>query len=188
MNNERQWIGPAVEAAVVTGTPGSMGRSPEPQQSPYEILLGALEAHIGAERNSLEHYRELQESTTDPAIELIMGIILEDEERHHALMHRIAARLSDDLKWAHSSDALPTSRDISSDTAVYESLRSFVASERSGTHLLQSFATNADGLSGGLPSELLEMMALDSQKHEHLLRFLFHRVGTAIAGAKERSA
>jgi len=181
MNNENRLIMPEAEVAAALGPTGTMSPAPEPELSPYEYLLHALEAHIGAERDSLAHYRELAESTKDPVVELIMGIILEDEERHHALMSRIATRLKDDLNWSQSPGALPSRGAEATDTAAYESLRSFVASEREGIHELRKFAGRADGLYGGLPSELLEMMARDSEKHEHLLRFLFLRIGSTIS-------
>lgn len=148
--------------------------------SPYEYLLRALESHIGAERNALTHYRQLSEGSSDPVVQLVMGIILEDEERHHALMRRLATRLQDDLYWQHSPDALPIGTPDQAKSEDLEALRTFISSEQHGTHELEEFARQARGLYQGLPSELLEMMALDSQKHERLLRFLFHRLSETV--------
>jgi len=185
-NIDSQWGVPEAEMALSVG-PGQASPRPEGAPTPDEYLLRALEGHIAAERGYLGQYRELAESTKDPVVELIMGIILEDEERHHSLMRRLATRLKDDLYWSQTPDALRAPRPASVDPKEYESLRNFVASERAGIHELQDFAGRADGLYGGLPTALLEMMALDSQKHEHLLRFLFRRLGQAMSEA-ERSA
>ncbi|HEX3247760.1 MAG TPA: ferritin family protein [Chloroflexota bacterium] len=179
---------PEVELAMSKGPTGLLSTSPEVQLTPDEYLLQAIEGHINAERSALTQYRDLAEKTKDPVVELIMGIVLEDEERHHSLLRRLAARLEDDLFWRHSAEALAapstTPEDPANSESIRESLRKFVASERRGVYELEDFAGRADGLYGGLPTELLEMMALDSQKHEHLLRFLFHRVSDGIAEAQ----
>jgi rubrerythrin len=185
-NIDSQWGVPEAEMAMAAGPVHASPRS-DGAPTPDEYLLRALEGHIAAERGYLNQYRELAESTKDPVVELIMGIILEDEERHHSLMRRLATRLNDDLYWAQTPDALRVPRPASVDPKEYESLRTFVASERTSVHELQDFAGRADGLYGGLPTALLEMMAVDSQKHEHLLRFLFRRLGQAMADA-QRSA
>jgi len=183
-NSESQWPVPEADIVLSAG-PIQASAATEGSLTPDELLVRALEGHIAAERMSLGQYRELAETTKDPVVELIMGLVLEDEERHHNLMRRLATRLKDDLYWTQTPNALPAPRPVSVDPKEYESLRSFVASERAGIHELRDFAGRADGLYGGLPSELLEMMALDSQKHEHLLRFLFRRLGQAMAEAQK---
>ena len=109
MNPEGELSLPEVEAALAQGPTGQPNTSSEPPLSPDEYLLQALEAHLNAERASLAQYRALAESTQDPIVALIMGIVLEDEERHHTLLRRLAARLNDDLSWVQSWDALPAS-------------------------------------------------------------------------------
>lgn len=182
-NSEAQKILSEAEAGLAFGP--LTGADAGPELSPDEYLLRALEGHIGGERTSLGQYRDLAQTTKDPVVALIMGIVLEDEERHHGLMRSIAARIKDDLYWAQSADALPATVQAPADAAAYESLRRFIASERTGVHELQNFAGQADGLYGGLITELLEMMVMDSQKHEHLLRFLFRRIGGAMAEARQ---
>jgi rubrerythrin len=184
MNSEGELSLPEIEAALVQGPTGQPGASSAPALSPDEYLLQALEAHLGVERASLAQYRALAESTQDPIVALIMDLVLEDEERHHTLLRRLAARLKDDLEWAHTPEALPSPTAAPADPAAYEALGAFVASERAGIHELENFAGRADGLYGGLATELLEMMALDSRKHERLLRYLFRRVGQTITAAR----
>ncbi|MFN0070079.1 MAG: hypothetical protein ACKVVP_01145 [Chloroflexota bacterium] len=182
LRDDGRWVALEAEAAIILG-PGGETVQREEINSPYEYLLRALESHITAERESLSQYRQLKESTNDPVIELVMGLILEDEERHHALMRRIAVRFQDDLNWSHSPEALPVPSGDNDGAQVQELLGRFVASERAGIHELQDFARRSEGLYGGLPTELLEMMALDSEKHEHLLRFLFRRLGASLSRA-----
>lgn len=181
--SDGRWGLPEAEAAAVIAGEGGLVPQSADELSPYEYLLRALESHIAAERESLGHYRQLAESTKDPVVELVMGIILEDEERHHGLMRRLAARLQDDLNWSHTPEALPVPAAAAAAAETHELLRRFVLSEEAGIRELQSFAKQAEGLYGGLPSELLAMMALDSQKHEHLLRFLYRRLGQTIGKA-----
>lgn len=177
--NDALWQVPEAEVAAAIGpTSPALTQGPD-ELSPYEHLLRALESHIGAERNALSHYRQLAEGSGDPVVQLVMGIILEDEERHHALMRRLATRIQDDLYWKRSSEALPVGSPGNASADDLEELKTFILSEQSGIRELQEFSKQSEGLYQGLPSELLEMMVLDSQKHERLLRFLFHRIATA---------
>jgi rubrerythrin len=183
-NDERQGMFAEAHAALVMGPAGQSEWPEERKLPPDEYLLRALESHISGERTFLAQYRDLAESTQDPIVKLIMNIVLEDEERHHTLMRQLATRLKDGLYWAHTPDALPSTTPATADADAHEALRRFASSERSSIHELNQLAGQADGLYGGLPTELLEMMALDSQKHEHLLRYLSRRIGGALAAQK----
>src|SRR5690242_5499209 len=95
-----EWMAPGVDALIPVGTADhtiGSGRI----RTPYEVLLHAVERHIEGEKRTLPLYRQLAGSTRDGVIRLIMDIVLEDEERHHDLMRRIAAQLKDDLNWRH---------------------------------------------------------------------------------------
>jgi rubrerythrin len=181
-NEDAQWMVPEAKVAEAIAHPQSPFHENIGTLSPFEYLLRAFESHISGERDVLALYRRLAETSKDPVVQIIMGVILEDEERHHSLMHRIATRFKDDLEWSQTPGALPTDRP-SFDRETYEALHKFIVSERTGIHQLEELATSVDGLYGGLPTELLEMMVDDSKKHERLLRFLFRRQGQAMQEA-----
>jgi hypothetical protein len=179
MRDDPHWTIPEEQVAAAFAGPPMVAGEQRPKPSPYEYLLRAFESHIAEERDVLAKYRQLAETSGDPVVQLVMDIVLDDEERHHSLMHRIATRVKDDLEWSQTPGSLPATGG-SFDPDTYKSLLAFISSERAGIHELESLATRLDGLYGGLPTELLEMMVQDSKKHEHLLRFLFRRQGQAL--------
>ena len=114
----------------------------------------------------------------DPVVALVMRLILEDEERHHGLLKRIEASLRDALNWTHSPNALPASgmpeQTVASQLAA--AARVLIEEERTGAHYLRGIAHLEKGIDSGLHTLLLEMMALDSEKHARLLQFVHDRL------------
>ena len=112
-----------------------------------ERLLALVEMHIQAEAADLEGYRELA-SSPDPVVRELMGVLVEDEERHHALLKRLAIRLSDDLNCERSPDALPPERsplDADGRRALAK-VREFVRHEHTGAQRLHALAAEARDL------------------------------------------
>jgi rubrerythrin len=150
----------------------------DPPGARFERLLSAMEQHVRGEASALGHYEQLAGATKDPAVELVMRLILEDEERHHGLLARIAATLRDALYWTHSPDALPSSRTPQEPLPGewLNLVRALIHEERDGARALRDLAARERGINDGLDSLLLEMMALDSEKHARLLRFVERRL------------
>lgn len=154
------------------------------QRSPFELLLEAIEMHAANEADSLVAYRGLAETTPDPVIALLMRLVLEDEQRHHGLMQRLAASLHDGLYWTHSANALPDSTGPAPAASAEwkewkRAVGRFVLEEREGAHDLQQLARQSARINEGLDSLLLEIMAMDSLKHERILRFIARRMEQA---------
>jgi hypothetical protein len=149
-----------------------------PQRGSVEWLLEAVERHAAAERDTLDQYESIGTASGDPVIALVMRLILEDEERHHGLLKRIEASLRDALDWTHSPNALPASgtpqqpvaRELAAATLV------LIEEERTGAGYLRGVAHLEKGIDSGLHSLLLEMMAMDSEKHARLLQFVHDRL------------
>ncbi len=78
-----------------------------PRAGTVEWLLEAVERHATGEQEALGLYAEIARVSGDPAIVLMMGLVLEDEQRHHGLLQRIESSLRDALNWTHSPNALP---------------------------------------------------------------------------------
>lgn len=142
--------------------------------SEVENLLNAVEAHVHAEADSLTSYRQLADSAADPVVALLMRLVLKDEERHHRLMARIAVTLEDSLRWRHSANALPTSPGPTGAPTgqTIAAVREFIAQEHEGARQMRELARQSGPLNDGLNALLLETMAMDSEKHERVLRFV----------------
>jgi rubrerythrin len=161
-----------------TGFPIETQPESGPQTGTVEWLLGAVERHATAEKDALDQYEYLGTASGDPVIALVMRLILEDEERHHGLLRRMESTLRDALNWTHSPDALPASRTpqppVGTDLAG--TARALIEEERTGAHYLRDLAKREKRIDAGLHSLLLEMMAMDSEKHARLLQFVHDRL------------
>jgi hypothetical protein len=144
----------------------------------FDRLLDAVERHSSLEMQALGSYEHLAEASGDPVIALVMRLILEDEERHHGLLKRIASTLRDALNWTYSADALPraTPPATPTDEDLTSLARALIDEEQTGAQALRGLAQREKGLGSGLDSLLLEMMAMDSEKHARLLQFVQRRL------------
>jgi hypothetical protein len=160
------------------GLPLKISETHGPEPGSIEWLLNAVEHHASAEADALIQYEELAEASGDPIIALVMRLILDDEQRHHGLLKRIEASLRDALYWSHSPASLPTSstphKPRRTDLAAIA--RGLVAEEHGGARKMRELADREKGIGGGLHSLLLEMMAMDSEKHARLLQFVQDRL------------
>jgi rubrerythrin len=143
-------------------------------------LLQTIERHAAAESEALGQYEYLARASEDAVIALIMRLILDDEVRHHALLERMATSLRDALYWTHSPDALPKSstQNCVEATELQALAQGLIEEEKAGAETLRRIATREKRLDSGFDSVLLEMMAIDSEKHAHLLRFVERRLRT----------
>lgn len=143
-----------------------------------EWLLDAVERHANAERDALDQYEHIAVASGDPVVALVMRLILEDEERHHGLLKRMQATLSDALNWTHSANALPPTgvvqQPVATDLAA--AAHALIEEERTGVRYLRNLAREQKRADAGLHSLLLEMMAMDSEKHAKLLQFVEQRL------------
>jgi rubrerythrin len=156
-----------IEAHEHHATPGSV-----------EWLLDAVERHAIAEQESLAQYESLRTASGDPVISLVMQLILDDEVRHHGLLKRIEASLRDALDWTHSPAALPAPVSPQQPVAseLVESANALIKEERTGARYLRDLAHRQKDVNSGLQSVLIEMMAMDSEKHARLLQFVHDRL------------
>ena len=145
-----------------------------------EWLLDAVERHAVAEQEALDQYEYLATSSADPVIALVMRLILEDEERHHGLLKRIEATLRDAIEWTHSPNALPRTGTPQQPVAheLLQTAGALIEEERTGAHYLRDLARREKDIDAGLHSLLIEMMAMDSEKHARLLQFVHDRLAT----------
>jgi hypothetical protein len=186
---ERQTAGAAVEVGTVptlweAAIPMGLAE-PTPSRSPVEELLDIMENHAADEEESLASYRQIASSTTDPVVAFLMNMVLEDENRHHTLLERMAATLRDGLAWRRSPDDLPSSILVEGRGAAetIAAVKEFAKEERQGVKHLRALAREHRRMHGGLFTLLLETMALDSEKHELILHFIQERLEAEKTGA-----
>jgi hypothetical protein len=158
----------------------------DPAGESLNRLVGAVERHASLEAAALGHYEHLAQASGDPVIALVMQLILDDEERHHGLLKRIASTLRDALNWTYSPNALPRTTVPATDANedLTSLARGLIDEEKTGAQALRRLAQRGEGLGGGLDSLLLQMMAMDSEKHARLLHFVERRLEARARAAK----
>lgn len=141
-------------------------------------LLDAVERHALAEEDALSQYEYIGGASGDPVIALVMRLILDDEERHHGLLKRIEASLRDALNWTHSPEALPATATPQVPIArnLLEVTAALVEEEKTGAKYLRDLSRREKSVGSGFQSLLMEMMAMDSDKHARLLEFVRERL------------
>ena len=153
-------------------------RHPDPTGSGLQAPAAAVQTHMRTEVGSVQTYERLGRETSDPVVAVVMELLVEEEERHHALFQRIALSLEDRLNWATSAIDLLFGSAPSSHSAnrTVETVRALELDERRGAQELRNLAHRERGTETGLPCLLLETMAMDSDKHRHLLALVAHRL------------
>jgi hypothetical protein len=135
--------------------------------------LVELIVHHGLEEGALlATYEKLAETSDNPMAAYVIGLILEDERRHH----RMLAEVANSVAWDHSSrtpdDSTPamgpgfggdllaqTKRLLATEQADYRELR----------RIRKKMQPFADTTLWGL---IIDVMLLDTKKHATMLRFL----------------
>jgi rubrerythrin len=145
--------------------------------SSAERLQAVIESHATGEEAHMASYRRLGTLSRDLVTAMLVDLVLEDEERHHGLLRRMAGRLRDDLELTRSKSSLPAGAPPDDTSATLLALtREYAEDERKGATTLRRLAKQASGLYGGVFSLLLETMARDSEKHERVMRFILRRL------------
>ena len=144
-------------------------------------LIRALEAHAAASAADLAACRELVTRMDDPVVELLVGMVVEDEQRHDALLRSMIRRLDEEVDFLPARGAVPVPNgsmvpdpEVAAEIAVR--VRGLIRNEHEGSRHLRHLARQEPTLYRGLYPLLLETIARDSEKHATILRYLLHRV------------
>jgi rubrerythrin len=158
----------------------TIAQLPATQTAPprSDRLMRALEAHAAAEAHDIATYEAIAARTNDPAVAILLGLVIEDEHHHHDLLRRLVSRLEDDVAFsaAASSDPLAVSEGAVPDPEMASTFRSLIRDEQEGARYLRHLARQEPRMHAGLFALLLESMARDSEKHAHILRFILKRL------------
>lgn len=145
--------------------------------SAFDRLLEQVEHHVQSEAESIRSYRRLEDQTTDPVVAMLMQQIVDDEERHHIILGRLAATLRDALRWSDSPEGLVTDAREHASEEMLAAIGAAIRAERQEARSFQELARQERTLHDGLFSLLLELVAIDSQKHTRILEFIEKRMG-----------
>ena len=142
----------------------------------FELLLRAIRTHVDREEAARVEYAMLADSGGDQLVRFLMSLVDQDERHHHELLERMAASLGDTS--GGMVEPLPTIPSPSWRPASVElaAVEAMMHEERASAYALGKLACRHVGVYGGLFSMLLDVIALDSQKHQRVLEFILERM------------
>ena len=154
---------------------------PDPCGSGLLSLLQAIQQHAEEEASTIQTYARIGRETSDPVVAFVMQFLVDDEQRHHALFARMASSLHDRFNWAPDSTAQPfdSAGRAQGDAETARQVRALADEERRGAQALCDLASRQDPGDADLVCLLLEAMAMDSDKHAHLLTFVASRLSSS---------
>jgi len=170
-----------IPPAFITMLPGyPLTDPPADEKSPVEKLFAELEAHEREEEEVLKDYQDAAENAPDAGYRYLMGLVLEDEERHHRLSKAMADEVEQSVLWLRKKDALPAIKPAPDQrAALLRQTQAFLATEQAGEKQLASMREQVKGLHGGLLELIVDIMRTDTEKHIHVLKYIKKRLEEA---------
>ena len=167
MKNDMQGLPEAYELEMVLTAQKHQG------VSETEQVMNEFEAHERAEGQYTQRYKEIAEKCKSPLVKFLLGLIVTDEERHHAVTRAMAANLEESLRWTKIEGALPGIEDLSeADSELVQITEEFIRVEKEGIDAYKELTKATKGYHAGLFTLLLKSMIHDSEKHIDILEFL----------------
>jgi len=154
-------------------------------------IFNLLQEHIQSEAAVQADYRELLERSTSASTKMLLGLILEDEERHHETLERIARAVRSREEMEQIEGSVPSLDRGMHEPGLALATKRFRAIERGDVRELHRLKREMREVrETTLWPLLLELMLLDGRKHllilkfisDHQKPFLGVRVEQALAG------
>lgn len=130
-----------------------------------ESFAASLDRHVEAEGKILDEYRALAEKMADGPVGLLVDLILTEEEQHHFLLRTMAKHLRQSLTGeAKGFEAKGLMQD-----ELLRQTRRLREHERETISACGNLKSQVSSEEKELFDTLLDVMILDSEKHERLL-------------------
>ena len=130
-----------------------------------EFFAASLDRHVEAEGRILEDYRALAEKIPDGPVGMLVDLILTEEEQHHFLLRTMAKHLRQSLTGETKGlEAKGLMRD-----ELLRQTQRLREHERETINACGNLKSQVSSEEKELFDTLLDVMILDSEKHERLL-------------------
>jgi len=136
-----------------------------------------FEEHGRAEGAILDSYRQIAErSNVDPAVRYLVGLILEDEKRHHAVFEEMANEIRSFCWEIPVEPSLPMMAARSDPDLLAATKRLLAFEKRDAKELRRLRRLLRDSPASSLDPLMVEMMLLDTAKHIAILEHITSRL------------
>jgi rubrerythrin len=163
--------------AFITLMPSPLDQPMTDEKSSVEKLFAQLEAHEREEETTLKDYQAAAKDAPDAGFRYLMGLVLEDEERHHRLSKAMADEVEQSLLWIQGNQPLP---DIHPAREQRENLlrqtEQFLQIEEDGDRQLAGLRAQVKNLHAGLLQLMVDIMRTDTRKHIQILKYIKARL------------
>lgn len=140
-------------------------------------LIQLLARHEAEEESVLARYERFAHETLSPAARYLIGLIIEDERRHH----RMLAELANAIVWGEWQpicDMVPELDPGLAETDVVEAARGLLdAEQRDHGELKKLRKKLRDYRETTLWDLVVDLLMMDTEKHIRILRFLLEHAG-----------
>jgi rubrerythrin len=144
-----------------------------PPGSPWEEhLIDLFETHLKTEASVLESYEGLAKASDDEYIGYLVGLIVDDERRHHALFSQMLNTIRSEVEWRDVKPNVPSLRFTpnSRRAELIEHTNRLLEIERDDARALRVLKRELKPVAKtSLLSLLVEMMEADTAKHVGIL-------------------
>jgi hypothetical protein len=133
--------------------------------------IEAASAALSASRTCLT---QIASTGDDPLIEFLLHVISEDQQRHAVLFRTLSVTSQNAAAWR--TEAAPVTRSRPVDVDVFTGLGHAIDEQLRAARAFRALAGRCRAMNAGLDGLLLESMALERDKHAHLLSFAAGRM------------
>jgi len=135
-----------------------------------------LTSHADNEQRILEEYQSASVDSGSAAFEYLVGLIVEDEIRHHRWFEELASSLRTDAEFLPEKPAIPRlTRWGEHPQQIAQLTEKLLEEERSDSHQLKQLEKELkDQKDTTLWHLLVKLMEIDTEKHIEILNFVKH--------------
>lgn len=139
-------------------------------------VLEHLTSHVQAEQTIMDDYARAVRTVQEPDVQYLLDLIVDDEVRHHRMMEEMVHALKGMMHWQHVSPAVPGRTHGALSPEVRQLVERFLKVERTDRRELEDLRHKLRPVADTtLWTLLIDLMALDTEKHIRILESLAAR-------------
>jgi hypothetical protein len=147
-------------------------------------LFRHLSAHLQEEGALLGASKTLSEQADAEYVAYLIGIILEDEFRHHRLLTELVDTLRGRVEWT-DRPSVPDVANAANPIKLLMTTETLLDREQSDARELQRLSRELRPVRGtSVWPVLIEIMERDTEKHQGILRFVQHQLDDQLKQAR----